>query len=239
MLDLVNVIMNQFPDYQPHEDGIEKEISALQEGLLIKDSYIRIVPSKDLTIHSIRKEGADPFTEVFEQIRNEVIWFRGNFNEYYHSKVKAATAANHNESPTIKVVYRELFKRVIRARRLQCILSPYYTETKSYNSKSDKYYSNAKCYYVDQEGTSKRMVSKNIGTYGDEIETYAARLMKLNGYSIVAQPVGNMRLRPDFIMEKDASQYLVDVGLKSKDQFFRLLFTLELWSRYKEEYYRV
>lgn len=236
MLDLLNVFMNKFPDYHPDEDGIEKEVNLLRAEFLIKDSQIRMVPANDLTISNIKKQGIDPFEETFKHIRNEVIWFQESFKEYYNGDVMSTTIG---QSIDLKTVYRNLFKRVIRARKLKCVLSPYFTETKSYNAKSDKYYSNAKCYYIDEFGISKRMVSKNIGTYGEEIEGYVSRLMKMNGYSVVATPEGRMRLNPDLIVAKDGVQYLVNVSLKSKDHFFSLLFTLELWSRYKAEYYNV
>jgi hypothetical protein len=80
------------------------------------------------------------------------------------------------------------------------------------------------------------MISKNVGTHGDGLEKFTARLMKLNGYDLITDSATQTNLKPDFIVEKGGVQYLVDVSLKNRDYFFKVLFTLELWSRYKDVY---
>jgi len=232
MLNLLHTYMNQFPEYHPKMDGIEREISSLTIEPLVFDSQIRLAAATDLNIRSIKMDGFDPFISDFEAIRDEVNWLKDAVQTFYESEIVGL-----GERPTIKNVYRDLFRRVIRLRRLSCAVDPSFTITRSYNKRADQYYSNAKCYYVNAEGDRKRMISKSVGAYDDPIESRVIKLMKLYGYSIVAESTGNSRLQSDFIVEKDGNQYLVDVSLRSTDQFFKMLFTLELWSRYKDEYY--
>lgn len=236
MLNLLTILLNNYPDYQPELDGFEREISTLDLGSLVVDTQIRMVPANDIEVKSIRKEGVDPFNDVLDEIKNEVMRLKEELTDYYNSDLDLNIKLMKDVKPSLKTINRELFKRIIRVRRLQCVLSPSYTETKSYNAKSDKYYSNAKCYYIDDMGEQKRMISKNVGTHGDGLEKFTARLMKLNGYDLITDSATQTRLKPDFIVEKGGVQYLVDVSLKNRDYFFKVLFTLELWSRYKDVY---
>ena len=137
MLNLLTILLNNYPDYQPELDGFEREISTLDLRTLVVDTQIRMVPANDIEVKSIRKEGVDPFNDVLDEIKNEVMRLKEELADYYNSDLDLNIKLIKDVKPSLKTINRELFKRIIRVRRLQCVLSPSYTETKSYNAKSD------------------------------------------------------------------------------------------------------
>ena len=122
MLNLLTILLNNYPDYQPELDGFEREINAMDLGLLVVDTQIRMVPANNIEVKSIRKEGVDPFNDVLNEIKNEVMRLKEELTDYYNSDMDLNIKLMKDAQPSLKTINRELFKRIIRVRRLQCVL---------------------------------------------------------------------------------------------------------------------
>lgn len=101
---------------------------------------------------------------------------------------------------------------------------------------SEKHYKFLRAYWIDTDGSKKRMVMRLIGDRYNQVEKEVADLFHNRGFAVHRQyrsPQGN---KYDMVIERDGMKTAVEVKRIKEDTFYDLFLFDELQKKIKDEY---
>lgn len=157
------------------------------------------------------------------------------FEKFYCTGI----AENKELAPTISPMQvTHLVKKLfVRIKRMVCVLDPDYSVITFKEHKSKNDYNMVKGYWVADNGTRVRSLSRNIGNTEASINELTMKLFKLNVSKVfVMEPEHGMTFRPDLIVADGKTKWFVETKLLNLKDFIRTYVMFELWKMYKKEY---
>lgn len=146
-----------------------------------------------------------------------------------------------NQSPN--EIFNGISDLMIKCERRSLLLNPepkydkYIVEQKQKRlDGSEKNYKFLRVYWIDTDGTKKRMVARHIGNRYDQVEKEVADLFHNRGFAVhrgYRSPQGNIY---DMVVEREGMKTAVEVKKIKEDTFYDLFLFDELQKRFKEEY---
>lgn len=235
-----------FPEFNPEKDDILDLLDRLNHSYISDYSGVMRYPYLDflkkskedcMRIFSLDNiENFDAFKEEVELINTELAYVGLHFNSNYVNNLSIHTDLNIDEISAKDVLYF-IEKNCIRAKRLLFVTEPDYSLSTGFSKKSKKKYVTVKAFWINANGNKVRSFSKNVGIDGEGIEDSAIKLFESLGYKTF-QIEGSLEngYRPDLIIEKNNTKWVVEIKMKDKIQFYKTFARLELWKLYESIY---
>lgn len=101
---------------------------------------------------------------------------------------------------------------------------------------SEKHYKFLRAYWIDTDGSKKRMVMRLIGDRYNQVEKEVADLFHNRGFAVHRQyrsPQGN---KYDMVIEREGMKTAVEVKWIKEDTFYDLFLFDELQKKFRDEY---
>lgn len=130
-----------------------------------------------------------------------------------------------------------IFKLKLRIRRLDCVIDTKYTSTKFTEKKTNRTYLMAKGYWIDNNGSRVRSISRGILNEESSITEIVMKLLKTNKKSIeVMQLERRAGYTPDFTVYDNHTEWFVEIKNKNMNDLVKSFIMFETWKLYKNEY---
>jgi HJR/Mrr/RecB family endonuclease len=243
---LLLLLKDILPKFDPKKDSIlelserlfNSQFSA-SSGILRfpYDEFIKLSRSEAINVFQIEKSSKyEAFLNEFNLINWELENVSLRLKDVYENNLNYLTNSSKEDFAAKDIIYLiEQYK--IKAMRLMYVAHPDYSLSTGFSKKSKKKYETVKAFWIGAEGNKVRSFSKNVGIDGVDIEESVVKLFESLGYKTF-QLEGSLEngYKPDLIIEKDNSKWVVEIKIKNKYEFYKTFARLEMWKLYKSIY---
>ena len=217
------------------EEFSNKEFN-LQSGLIFVDRKEFELDEKEA-----RKKMSDPKNQswgILEPEVNSIITEKQRliikFKEFYFSKI-----SENPEFKNITVARLEdiVTKLMIRIKRLDCVIDTKFNSTQFLEKKTGHRYLMAKGFWIDNDGTRVRSISRNITNIESSITELVFKILKMNNKSIILMELEKAsKYKPDFTVYDGSKEWWVEIKNNNMNNLVKSFIMFETWKIYKNEY---
>jgi len=156
------------------------------------------------------------------------------FKEFYSTPVSENPDLRNLTPHQLQYIITKL---MIRIKRLECVLETKFNSTEFLEKKSGNRYLMAKGYWINDDGTKVRSISRNIVNVESSIADLAVKLFRTNKKSVTVMELDkSLGYRPDFTVYDGPVQWFVEVKIDNMNDMVRTFIMFETWKVYKEKY---
>jgi hypothetical protein len=156
------------------------------------------------------------------------------FQEFYSTPISDNPDLRNLTPHQLQYIINKL---MIRIKRLECVLDTKFNSTEFLEKKSGNRYLMAKGYWINDDGTRVRNISRNITNVESSITELAVKLLKTNKKSVTVMELDKSSgYKPDFTVYDGPKQWFVEVKVKNMNDMVRTYIMFETWKIYREKY---
>lgn len=244
--DLKNRIENKLSELKPvtrESDPVIKFLSKDHIGDFQFQSGLRMLPFELIEKYGALilqdeneyKKYSDPKYDVYR-----MEWEK-HLEGYWKDKLQLLedylTPVNNNDSPM--EIYNRLNDLMIKIEKRSLLLTP---EPKLVEQKhtrvsgQERDYIFVRTYWIDEDGSKKRMISRHIGERYENIHKEVMDLFHNKGFGVIRDyKSGNGKIY-DVVIQRGDMKTVIEIKMVNKDIFTNLFLFDELLKKFEEEY---
>lgn len=217
------------------EEFSNKEFN-LQSGLIFVDRKEFELDEKEA-----RKKMSDTKNQswgILEPEVNSMITEKqrliNKFKEFYFSKISDNPGF---ENITVAQLEDIVAKLMIRIKRLDCVIDTKFNSTQFLEKKTGHRYLMAKGFWINNDGTRVRSISRNITNVESSITELVLKILKMNNKSIILMELEKTsKYKPDFTVYDGSKEWWVEIKNNNMNNLVKSFIMFETWKIYKNEY---
>ena len=217
------------------EEFSNKEFN-LQSGLIFVDRKEFELDEKEA-----RKKMSDTKNQswgILEPEVNSIITEKqrliNKFKEFYFSKISDNPGF---KNITVAQLEDIVAKLMIRIKRLDCVIDTKFNSTQFLEKKTGHRYLMAKGFWINNDGTRVRSISRNITNVESSITELVLKILKMNNKSIILMELEKTsKYKPDFTVYDGSKEWWVEIKNNNMNNLVKSFIMFETWKIYKNEY---
>jgi len=249
-MEIKNEVLIRFDELKSKARANDPVVDFLKKLLRIDfsfSSHLRMLP-----FQLVEKKGIESLKDKMEfdkLFKPEYDVFINEWESHYaefwkdilHLLEVYQKADTFNQSPL--AIFNEISDLIIKCERRSLLLNPEPKFPKNIVEQkqrrldgSEKNYKFLRVYWIDDDGTKKRMIARHIGNRYDQVEKEVADLFHNRGFAVHREYKPTQGIIYDMVIEREGMRTAVEVKRIKEDTFYDLFIFDELQKRFKEEY---
>jgi len=249
-MEIKNEVLRRFEDLKLKARANDPVLDFIKKMLLTELSFssqLRLLPYQLVEKYGIESlENKLSFDKLFKPeydvFLSEWEFHYGEFwKDLLHLLEVYQKADTFNQSPL--AIFNDLSDLMIKIERRSLVLNPEPKYPKNIVEQkqkrldgSQKNYKFLRVYWIDEDGSKKRMVARHIGNRYDQVEKEVADLFHNRGFAVHREYKSTQGKIYDMVIEREGMKTAVEVKMINENTFYDLFLFDELQKRFKDEY---
>ncbi|MDX9696465.1 MAG: hypothetical protein RBT49_11805 [Bacteroidales bacterium] len=217
------------------EEFSNKEFN-LQSGLIFVDRKEFELSEKEALgkMHDLKNQSWGILDAEVNSMITEKQRLISKFKAFYNSKISELPELRNLNIGQLETIVSNL---MIRIKRLDCVLDTKFNSTQFLEKKTGHRYLMAKGFWINNDGTRVRSISRNIANVESSITELVMKILKMNNKSIIVMELNKAsEYKPDFLVYDGSKEWWVEIKSKNMDNMVKSFIMFETWKIYKNEY---